>query len=127
MVISIAGMTRPVVGIYADAAAASWGPWRDRHSAVAPAALGAAVQRAGGMVVLLAPDRALDGIELLQALDALIVFDAGEAGADHLAALLAAARAAGLPVVTLDATRITPDSSVEDYARELDGLLAPPR
>lgn len=117
-------MARPVVGIYATAAAASWGPWRDRDCALAPAALGTAVQRAGGMVVLLAPDLALDGIELLGMLDALIVFDVGEAEADHLAAVLDAARAADLPVVTLDAARITPDSSVEDYVRAIDGLLA---
>ena len=117
-------MARPVVGIYATAAAASWGPWRDRDSALAPAALGAAVQRAGGMVVLLAPDPALDGAELLGTLDALIVFDAGEAAAQHLAAVLDAAHAVDLPVVTLDAARVTPDSSVEDYERAIDGLLA---
>ena len=44
--------------------------------------------------------------------------------AEHLAAMLDAARAADLPVVTLDVARITPDSSVEDYEREIAGLLA---
>lgn len=117
-------MARPVVGIYASAVPASWGPWRDRPSALAPAALGAAVQRVGAIVVLLAPDPALDGIELLGTLDALIVFDAEEA--DHLDALLAAAREAQLPVAVLDAARVTADSSVEDYAREIEGLLALP-
>ena len=119
---SIELMARPVVGIYATGAPASWGPWQDRPSAVAPAALGSAIQRAGAVVVLLAPDPALDGIELLRTLDALIVFDAEEAG--HLEALLGAAREAQLPFVVLDAKRVNPNSSVEDYEREIDGLLA---
>ncbi len=115
-------MARPVVGIYATAAAASWGPWKDRPSALAPAALGSAIQQAGGMVVLLAPDPALDVLGLLGTLDGLVLFDAGEA--DHLAALVAAARDAEVAVVVLDAARVTPESTVEDYAREIDGLLA---
>ncbi|MDX6677302.1 MAG: hypothetical protein QOE31_1354 [Solirubrobacteraceae bacterium] len=116
-------MARLVVGIYATAAPASWGPWRERPSALAPAALGSAIQQAGGIVVLLAPDPALDMLELLRTLDALVVFDAAEA--DELTALVAAARAADVAVAVLDAARVTPDSTVADYVREIDGLLAP--
>jgi gamma-glutamyl-gamma-aminobutyrate hydrolase PuuD len=115
-------MSRSVVGIYANAAAASWGPWRDRPSAVAPAALGEAIQRAGAIVVLLAPDPALQQLELLHAIDALVVLDGGDA--DHVAALRAAATEAGVAVTVLDAGRTTPASSADDFARELGGLLA---
>ena len=118
---SIRRMARPVVGIYATAAPVSWGPWSDRPSALAPAALGSAVQRAGAIVVLLAPDGGRDELELLRTLDALIVFDA--AGAEPLAALRDAAREIGLAILVLDAARVTPDLSVEDYAREIRGLL----
>ena len=114
-------MARPVVGIYASAAPASWGPWSDRPSALAPAALGAAVQRAGAIVVLLAPGGGRDELELLSTLDALIVFDA--AGAERLATLRAAAREIGLAILVLDAARATPDATVEDYEREIRGLL----
>jgi hypothetical protein len=104
-------MARPVVGIHATVAPVSWGPWRDRPSAVVPAPLAAAVWQAGGVVVLLAPDPELD---------ALIVFD----DADDLDALRAAGREAGITVLVLDAANITPASPVEDYAREIRGLLA---
>ncbi|HEV7806001.1 MAG TPA: hypothetical protein VGO80_09290 [Solirubrobacteraceae bacterium] len=114
-------MARPVVGIYASVAPASWGPWFDRPSALAPAALGSAVQRAGAIVVLLAPDPGLDELELLGTLDALIVFD--DAGAVQLAALRAAARELGLAILVLDAARMTPATTVEDYEREIRGLL----
>jgi hypothetical protein len=112
-------MSRPVVGIYATAVPASWGPWHDRPSVVAPAALGAAVQQAGGLVVLLAPDPDLDYDELLGTLDALIVFD----DAEHLDALREAARQAGLAVRVLDRARLAPDAPAADYAREIAGLL----
>jgi len=111
-------MGRPVVGIYASAAPTDWGPWRGRPSAVAPAALGAAVRRAGAIVVLLAPgeDPGLSG--LLSMLDALIVLDDGEA----TTAVQAAVRDRGVRMLVLDAARITPDSTVDDCARELAGL-----
>ncbi|MDX6683114.1 MAG: hypothetical protein QOG94_3153 [Solirubrobacteraceae bacterium] len=121
---SIRRMTRPVVGIYASAAPASWGPWRDRPSALVPAALGTALQRAGAIVVLLAPDPGLDEVELLDALDALIAFDAGDA--EHVAALREAAGEIGLALLVLDAATMTPDSPVEQYEREIDGLLTAP-
>jgi hypothetical protein len=115
---SIEAMTRPVVGIYASIAPASWGPWHDRPSVVAPAALGYAVQRAGWMAVLVAPDPALERVEVLGALDALVVFgDAGE-----LEGLLAAARKLGLVVRVLDAASVAPDAGVEHFERELAGL-----
>lgn len=116
-------MARPLVGIYAMVAAVSWGPWRDRPSVLAPAALGIAVQHAGGMVVLLAPDPDLRSRDLLRMLDALIVLTAG-AEPDHLAALLAAAQEFELTVRVLDESRVTPASTVEDYEREIRGLFA---
>jgi hypothetical protein len=112
-------MARPVVGIYAQDAPASWGPWVDRPSVVAPAVLGEAVQRAGAMAVLLVPDPGLERPELLRMLDALVVFD----DVEELDALLDAARELGLAVRILDAERITAESPAEDVARELAGLL----
>ena len=112
-------MARPLVGIYASYAPASWGPWRDRPSVVAPAALGYAVQRSGWMAVLLAPDPALERRELLGKLDALVVFDDVE-GLDEL---LSAAHELGLAVAVLDAAGVTADAAVEDFERELAGML----
>ncbi len=112
-------MARPVVGIYASIAPASWGPWHDRPSVVAPAALGYAVQRAGAMAVMLAPDPGLERSELLGALDALVVFD----DVEELDGLLAAARDAGVAVRVVDVAGLTPDASVEDFEGELAGLL----
>jgi hypothetical protein len=113
-------MPRPVVGIYARYAPVSWPPWVDRPSLVAPAALGDAVQRAGAMTVLLAPDPELERPELLDMLDALIVFDDGEG----VQAALDAARERGLAVLALDSGRVGPASSIEDFARAISGLLA---
>jgi hypothetical protein len=113
-------MPRPVVGIYASLAPVSWGPWVDRPSLLAPATLGDAVQRAGAMAVLLAPGPEPERPELPGMLDALIVFD----DADFLDGLVGAARARGLAVLVLDAARLTPASSIEDFAGEIAGLLA---
>lgn len=115
-------MARPVVGIYAAAVPASWGPWRDRPSEVAPAALATAVQRAGATAVLVAHDPRLDAGELLQVLDALIVFDSS-AGPEHLEALRALADESGLALLVLDGERVTPASPAEDYAREISELV----
>lgn len=112
-------MARPVVGIYAHIAPASWGPWVDRPSVLSPAALGEAVQRTGAMAVLLPPGAALERAELLERLDALVVFD----DAEGVQALLVAARERGLPVRVLDAARVATSASVEDFGRELEGLL----
>lgn len=116
-------MARPIVGIYATVAPVSWGPWRDRPSVLAPAALGAAVQRAGAMVVLLAPDPGLQSRELLRMLDGLIVLEAG-VDPDELTALVNAARELELVVLVLDGSRVTPASTAEDYEREISGLFA---
>ena len=113
-------MPRPVVGIYASVAPASWGPWVDRPSVLAPAALGDAVQRAGAMAVLLAPDPGLERPELLGTLDALIAFD----DAEGVQALVAAARERGVSVLLLDAAGIARASSGEELAGEIAGLLA---
>ena len=51
---------------------------RPAVASLAPAALGDAVQRAGAMAVLLAPDPGLERPELLGLLDALVVFDDAE-------------------------------------------------
>jgi hypothetical protein len=110
-------MTRPVVGIYATPAPASWGPWVDRPSLLAPAALGEAVQRAGAMAVLVAPG---PDPELPELLDALVVFD----DADGLDALVGVARGRGLAILVLDAGRPTP-ASPDDFATAIAGLLAP--
>lgn len=112
-------MARPVVGIYASIAPTSWGPWQDRPSAVAPAALGYAVQRAGWMAVLIAPDPGLERRELLSALDGLVVFD----DVGELDELLAAARELGLVVRVLNSASVTPDAAVEEFERELAGML----
>ena len=116
-------MGRPVVGIYASPAPADWGPWLQRPSVVAPAALGAAVQEAGGVVVLLAPgdDPGLE--ELLATLDALIAFD----DAEELGALRDAASAHRLQLLVLDARRITPHATVEDCAGAITELRLPDR
>ncbi len=110
-------MPRPVVGIYATPAPASWGPWVDRPSLLAPAALGEAVQRAGAMAVLIAPG---PDHELPAMLDALVVFD----DADGLDALVGATRERGVAVLVLDAGRLTPAPGVDDFAGEIAGLLA---
>jgi hypothetical protein len=109
-------MARPVVGIYASIARTSFGPWVDRPSLVAPAALGAAVQGAGAIAVVLAPDPALERPELLDMLDALVVRD----DADGLQALLGAARERGLATLVLAAEQA---SSVDELTREVAGVL----
>lgn len=106
-------MARPVVGILASVEPVSWGPWVDRPSALVPAALAEAVQRAGAMAVLLAPD---PDRELLAMLDALIVL--GEAPEPD--GLLGVAAEMGLAAVVLT----TPaGGAIDDFARELAGLL----
>ena len=108
-------MARPVVGIYGSVAPASWGPWVDRPSVLAPAAVGEAAQRAGAMVVLLAPDPDLEDRELLELLDALIVFE----DADGLEGLLSAARELELAVLVLDAA-----GALQHLDRDVAGLLS---
>ena len=111
-------MSRPVVGIYASPAPVDWGPWRERPSVVAPAALGAAVQQAGGVVVLLAPGEDPGLEELLATLDALIVFD----DAEELDALRHLASTHELQLLVLDAEQITPHATLEDCTGAVAGL-----
>jgi hypothetical protein len=111
---------RPVVGIYATPAPASWGPWVDRPSLLAPAALGEAVQRAGAIAVLVAPGPDPEQPDLPAMLDALVVFD----DADGLDALVGVARGRGLTVLVLDAGRLSPARTVDDFAGEIAGRLA---
>jgi len=108
-------MSRPVVGIVASIEPVTWGPWIDRPSALTPAALTEAVQRAGWMPVLLVPD---SDRELLGALDALVAFD--DDGPAELEELLGAAAELGLATVVL---KTPADGSLDDFARELGGLL----
>lgn len=105
-------MARPVVGIYASVAPATWGPWVDRPSVLAPVELGEAVQRAGAMAVLLAPGPVDE--QLLRMLDALVV----SRDAEDLAALLAAARELDLTAIVVDG-----DAATADVERELAARL----
>ena len=67
-------MRRPVIGICTYLDTVSWGVWVDR-AAMVPAGYVGAVQRAGGVAVLLPPDRAAieDPDAVLDLLDALIL------------------------------------------------------
>ena len=82
-------MQRPVIGICTYLETVRWGVWEDR-AAIVPAGYLGAVQRAGGIAVLLPPDRAAleDPDPLLDPLDGLILaggVDVGPAnyGAGH--------------------------------------------
>jgi putative glutamine amidotransferase len=82
-------MDRPVIGICTYLETVRWGAWEDR-AAMVPSGYVGAVQRAGGVAVLLPPDPALtdDPDALLDALDGLVLaggVDVGPAtyGADH--------------------------------------------
>jgi len=67
-------MRRPVIGICTYLDEVRWGVWQDR-AAMVPSGYVAAVQRAGGVAVLLPPDRAAidDPDPVLDLLDALIL------------------------------------------------------
>ena len=69
-------MSRPVIGLCAAIERARWSVWDD-EAVLLPRAYSTAVQRAGGLAVLLPPDRELDGV--IDLLDGLIL--AG--GADY--------------------------------------------
>jgi putative glutamine amidotransferase len=68
----VLGMKRPVIGICAALEQARWGVW-DQQAALVPIGYIDAVRRAGGMVVILAPDPLLveepeDALELIDGL-----------------------------------------------------------
>jgi putative glutamine amidotransferase len=67
-------MTRPVIGICAALERAKWSVW-DLQAALLPMSYIAAVQRAGGMAVMLAPDPLVveDPQEMLALLDGLVL------------------------------------------------------
>ncbi len=67
-------MTRPVIGICAAVERASWGNWQ-LEANVSPRVYGLAVQRAGGLGLLLPPDDTVAEApdELLDMLDAVVV------------------------------------------------------
>ncbi len=68
------GMTRPVIGICTALEQASWSVW-DQPAALLPRNYVEAVQRAGGLVVMLPPDQQLadDPVQALELIDGLIL------------------------------------------------------
>jgi putative glutamine amidotransferase len=68
------GMTRPVIGICAALEQARWSVW-DQQAALVPMGYVTAVERAGGMVVVLVPDPLLaeDPHQALDLLDGLVL------------------------------------------------------
>jgi putative glutamine amidotransferase len=81
-------MPRPVIGVCAAIEQARWGPW-DEVATLLPRSYSDAVQRAGGLPILLAPDpvTAESPDEVLERLDALILaggadIDPGAYGAE---------------------------------------------
>jgi putative glutamine amidotransferase len=66
---------RPVIGICTALARANWGVWQDREAALLALSYIAAIQRAGGLAVMIPPDRHLedDPDEMLDLLDGLIL------------------------------------------------------
>lgn len=68
------GMSRPVIGICTALERARWGMW-DQEAVLLPRSYVKAVQRAGGLVLMLAPDELLveDPAEALDLLDGLLL------------------------------------------------------
>ena len=66
---------RPVIGICTALARANWGAWTEREAALLPFSYIAAIQRAGGLVVMIPPDGHLEEApdEMLDLLDGLIL------------------------------------------------------
>ena len=66
---------RPVIGICTAVARANWGAWQDREAALLAVSYIAAIQRAGGLAVMIPPDERLeqDPDEMLDLLDGLIL------------------------------------------------------
>jgi putative glutamine amidotransferase len=71
--------SRPVIGICAALEHVRWGVWEDR-AAMIPLSYVAAVQRAGGLAIVLAPDEvaAEDPDEVLDLLDGLLLAGGGD-------------------------------------------------
>jgi putative glutamine amidotransferase len=66
---------RPVIGICTALARANWGVWHERDAALLAFSYIAAIQRAGGLAVMIPPDEGLedDPDEILDLLDGLIL------------------------------------------------------
>lgn len=80
-------MRRPVVGVCAAVERVSWGPWNEL-SAMMPMSYLLAVQRAGGIALLLVPDPALEQApdDLLDLLDGLIMAGGTDIGPSNYGA-----------------------------------------
>jgi putative glutamine amidotransferase len=65
--------SRPVIGLCTPVEAASWGAWRDFPVALIGWSYVAAVQRAGGVAVLLPPDEGAEPDEVLALIDGLLL------------------------------------------------------
>ena len=65
-------MSRPVIGLCAAVERARWSVWDD-EAVLLPRSYATAIQRAGGLAVLLAPDEVVDPSEWLAFLDGLIL------------------------------------------------------
>jgi putative glutamine amidotransferase len=76
-------VSRPVIGLCAALERARWSVWDDM-AVLLPRSYATAVQRAGGLAVLLAPDGTADAAadELLDLLDGLILAGGPDVGAD---------------------------------------------
>jgi putative glutamine amidotransferase len=66
---------RPVIGICTALARAQWGVWKDREAALLAISYIAAIQRAGGVALMIPPDERFedDADQLLELLDGLIL------------------------------------------------------
>jgi putative glutamine amidotransferase len=69
------GENRPVIGICTALARAQWGVWKEREAALLALSYIAAIQRAGGLALMIPPDDAYedDPDQLLDLLDGLIL------------------------------------------------------
>lgn len=88
-------MTRPVIGLCAAVERARWSVWDD-EAVLLPRSYVTAIQRAGGLALLLPPDRVEDAGEWLSLLDGLILAGGPDYGdvPDRDAFEIALARAA---------------------------------
>jgi putative glutamine amidotransferase len=78
---------RPVIGITTYLEAVAWGPWKPRSAALLPYEYVQVIAAAGGRAVLLPPDGADGAVDLVAALDGLVL----SGGADVDPALYGAA------------------------------------
>jgi putative glutamine amidotransferase len=79
---------RPVIGICTALARANWGVWKEREAALLALSYIEAIQRAGGMAVMIPPDGHFDDDpdEILDLLDALILAGGNDIDPTHYGA-----------------------------------------